>query len=366
MPRRGALPSLALVKILHVVGARPNFMKIAPVMRALEARGADQLLLHTGQHYDPAMSDVFFSDLGLPRPDLSLGIGSGSHAEQTAKVMVGFEKVLQAHRPDRVVVVGDVNSTLACALVAAKLHTPCAHIEAGLRSFDMGMPEEINRVLTDRICDLLLTPSEDADENLRREGAEPARIRLVGNVLIDALRTHLDKARARAPWTGFGQRPGQYAVLTLHRPSNVDDPGVLRALLGALDKVQARIPILFPAHPRTKKAIEALGALPRGLRLLPPLGYLDFLGLLAEARMVLTDSGGLQEETTILGVPCLTLRENTERPVTLTHGTNQLVGRDPARIERAALEVLEGRAKKARIPRYWDGRAGERIADSLL
>lgn len=353
------------MKILHVVGARPNFMKIAPVMRALEARGVEQLLLHTGQHYDPSMSDVFFSDLGLPRPDLSLGVGSGSHAEQTAKVMVGFEEVLTKHRPDRVVVVGDVNSTLACALVAAKLHVPCAHVEAGLRCFDMRMPEEINRVLTDRICDLLLTPSEDADENLLREGAEPARIRLVGNVLIDALRTHLDRARDRAPWKNFGQEARAYALLTLHRPANVDDPAVLRTLLGALDKVQARIPILFPAHPRTQKAIEALGGAPKGLRLLPPLGYLDFLGLLAEARLVLTDSGGLQEETTILGIPCLTLRENTERPVTVTHGTNQLVGRDPARIERAALEILDGRVKKGRIPRYWDGRAGERIADAL-
>lgn len=340
-------------------------MKIAPVMRALEARGVEQLLLHTGQHYDPSMSDVFFSDLGLPRPDLSLEVGSGSHAEQTAKVMVRFEEVLTKHRPDRVVVVGDVNSTLACALVAAKLHVPCAHVEAGLRCFDMRMPEEINRVLTDRICDLLLTPSEDADENLLREGAEPARIRLVGNVLIDALRTHLDRARDRAPWKNFGQEARAYALLTLHRPANVDDPAVLRTLLGALDKVQARIPILFPAHPRTQKAIEALGGAPKGLRLLPPLGYLDFLGLLAEARLVLTDSGGLQEETTILGIPCLTLRENTERPVTVTHGTNQLVGRDPARIERAALEILDGRVKKGRIPRYWDGRAGERIADAL-
>lgn len=353
------------MKILHVVGARPNFMKIAPVMRALERRGAEQLLLHTGQHYDASMSDVFFADLGLPRPDLSLGVGSGSHAEQTAKVMLGFEKVLLMHRPDRVVVVGDVNSTLACALVAAKLHVSCAHIEAGLRSFDMTMPEEINRVLTDRICDLLLTPSEDADENLLREGAEPERIRLVGNVLIDALHLHLDRARAGEPWKKFGQEAGGYAVLTLHRPANVDDPAVLSRLLGALAKVQSRIPILFPAHPRTKRAIEALGGRPTGLRLLPPLGYLDFLGLLAEARMVLTDSGGLQEETTILGVPCLTLRENTERPVTVTHGTNFLVGRDPARIERTALEILDGRVKKAQVPRFWDGRTSERIADTL-
>lgn len=354
------------MKVLHVVGARPNFMKIAPVMRALDERGVDQLLLHTGQHYDPSMSDVFFADLGLPRPDLALGVGSGSHAEQTARVMLGFEEVLLTHRPDRVVVVGDVNSTLACALVAAKLHVPCAHVEAGLRSFDMTMPEEINRVLTDRICDLLLTPSEDADENLLREGTERERIRLVGNVLIDALHTHLERARAGEPWKAFGQEAGSYAVLTLHRPSNVDDPRVLERLLSALEEVQREIPILFPAHPRTRKAIEALGKPPRGLRLLPPLGYLEFLGLMAEARMVLTDSGGLQEETTILGIPCLTLRENTERPVTVTHGTNVLVGRDPARIVAAAREVIEGRQKRPRIPRFWDGKAGERIASALV
>lgn len=354
------------MKLLHVVGARPNFMKIAPVMRALAERGVDQLLLHTGQHYDPSMSDVFFADLGLPRPDLALGVGSGSHAEQTAKVMLGFEKVLLEKRPDRVVVVGDVNSTLACALVAAKLNVPCAHVEAGLRCFDMTMPEEINRVLTDRVCDLLLTPSEDADENLLREGIEPARIRLVGNVLIDALHTHLDRARARAPWAAHGLREGGYAVVTLHRPANVDDRAMLGRLLGALEEVQEEIPLVFPAHPRTHKAIEALDAPPRGLRLLPPLGYLDFLGLVAGARMVLTDSGGLQEETTILGIPCLTLRDNTERPVTVSHGTNVLVGRDPARIVAAAREVLSGRAKTPRTPRFWDGRAAERIAAALL
>jgi UDP-N-acetylglucosamine 2-epimerase (non-hydrolysing) len=353
------------MKVLHVVGARPNFMKIAPVMKALAERGVEQELLHTGQHYDPSMSDVFFADLGLPRPDLSLGVGSGTHAEQTARVMLGFEAVVRDRKPDRIVVVGDVNSTLACALVAAKLHVPCAHIEAGLRSFDMRMPEEINRVLTDRICDLLLTPSEDADQNLLREGTEPERIRLVGNVLIDALHSHLDRARAREPWAAHGQTPGSYAVLTLHRPSNVDDPAVLSRLLSALEEVQRHLPVLFPAHPRTRKALDALGGPPRGLVLLPPLGYLDFLGLTAEARMVLTDSGGLQEETTILGVPCLTLRENTERPITVTHGTNVLVGTDPERIVAEARAVLEGRVKEPRIPRYWDGRAGERIADAL-
>jgi len=353
------------MKILHVVGARPNFMKISPVMKALEGRGVHQELLHTGQHYDPSMSDVFFEDLGLPRPDLHLAVGSGSHAEQTARIMLGFEQVLRERRPDRVVVVGDVNSTLACALVAAKMHVPCAHIEAGLRSFDMRMPEEINRVLVDRLCDLLLTPSEDADENLLREGTPPERIRLVGNVLIDALAAHVDRARAREPWKAHGLQPGGYAVLTLHRPSNVDDPTVLSRLLGAIEEVQREIPVVFPAHPRTKKAIEALGRAPRGLLLLPPLRYLDFLGLTAEARLVLTDSGGLQEETTVLGVPCLTLRESTERPVTVTHGTNQLVGTDPQRIVAATRAVLEGRVKMPRTPRYWDGRAAERIADAL-
>lgn len=353
------------MKVLHVVGARPNFMKIAPVMKALDERGVAQELLHTGQHYDPSMSDVFFADLGLPRPDLSLGVGSGTHAEQTARVMLGFEQVVRDRKPDRIVVVGDVNSTLACALVAAKLHVPCAHVEAGLRSFDMRMPEEINRVLTDRICDLLLTPSEDADENLLREGTEPRRIRLVGNVLIDALHSHLDRARAREPWKAHGQSPGSYAVLTLHRPSNVDDPEVLSRLLSALGEVRRHVPILFPAHPRTRKALDTLGGPPSGLVLLPPLGYLDFLGLTAEAKMVLTDSGGLQEETTILGVPCLTLRENTERPITVTHGTNVLVGTEPERIVAAARAVLEGRVKKPRVPRFWDGKAGERIADTL-
>lgn len=354
------------MKVLHVVGARPNFMKIAPVMRALDRRGVHQELVHTGQHYDPSMSDVFFADLGLPHPDLHLGVGSGSHAEQTARIMLGFEKVLSERRPDLVVVVGDVNSTLACALVAAKMHIPCAHVEAGLRSFDMTMPEEINRVLTDRICDLLLTPSEDADENLLREGTPPERIRLVGNVLIDALAAHVDRGRAREPWRVYGQKPGGYALFTLHRPSNVDDPAVLSRVLGAIEEVQREIPVLFPAHPRTRKAIEALGRTPRGLLLLPPLGYLDFLGLTSAARLVLTDSGGLQEETTVLGVPCLTLRENTERPITVSCGTNELVGTDPQRIVAAARAVLEGRVKTPRTPRFWDGRAAERIADALF
>lgn len=341
-------------------------MKIAPVMEALARRGVEQLLVHTGQHYDVSMSDVFFTDLGMPKPDLFLGVGSGSHAEQTAKVLVGFEQVVQQIRPDVVVVVGDVNSTLACALVSAKMHIPCAHVEAGLRSFDMRMPEEVNRVLVDRISTLLLTPSEDADRNLLREGAEQGRIRLVGNVLIDSLLSHLDRARGQRPWERFGVTPKGYALMTLHRPSNVDDPATLHQLLGAIEQVQRRIPIVFPAHPRTRKKLESLGVVaPKGLRIVEPLGYLDFLGLAAEAKLILTDSGGLQEEATILQVPCLTLRENTERPVTVEEGTNTVVGTDPSRIVAESFAILDGGGKVGRIPRLWDGRAGERIASAL-
>lgn len=341
-------------------------MKVAPVMEALARRGVRQRLVHTGQHYDASMSDVFFEDLGMPKPDLFLGVGSGSHAEQTARVMMSFEKVVSQLRPTRVVVVGDVNSTLACALVAAKTQVPCAHIEAGLRSFDMRMPEEINRVLTDRISDILLTPSEDADRNLLREGAPSSRIHLVGNVLIDSLRQHLDKARARTPWKRFGVEEKGYAVLTLHRPSNVDDPSALSSLLGAIGTIAERIPVVFPAHPRTRKKLDALGVDPAGaLRLAEPMGYLDFLGLASGSRMILTDSGGLQEEATLLGIPCLTLRENTERPITVTEGTNSLVGTDPRRIVEEAMGVLDHGGKAGRIPRLWDGRAAERIADAL-
>lgn len=341
-------------------------MKIAPVMEALARRGVDQQLVHTGQHYDVSMSDVFFTDLGMPKPDIFLGVGSGSHAEQTAKVMMGFERIVEQQRPDVIVVVGDVNSTLACALVAAKMHVPCAHVEAGLRSFDMRMPEEINRVLTDRIASHLLTPSEDADQNLLREGAPRERIHLVGNVLIDSLLSHLDRAKGQRPWERLGVRPKGYALMTLHRPSNVDDPAMLRRLLGAVEQVQRRIPVVFPVHPRTRKKLEALGvATPKGLHLTEPLGYLDFLGLAAEAKFILTDSGGLQEEATILQVPCLTLRENTERPITVTEGTNTIVGTDPGRIVAEASAILDGGGKAGRIPRLWDGKAAERIADAL-
>ena len=359
------------MRIVHVVGARPNFMKVAPVMRALSERAfAEQRLVHTGQHYDAAMSDVFFKDLGLPKPDEYLGVGSGTHAEQTARVMVEFEKVCLRERPDLVVVAGDVNSTVACALDAAKLHIPCAHIEAGLRSNDWQMPEEVNRVVTDRLCHILLTPSPDGDENLLREGTPKERIFRVGNVMIDSLLANLPKARATRCAEAYGIGSEPYAVLTLHRPSNVDDPQALAGIATALEALQNDIQIVFPVHPRTRQRLEAMGLVARleatgRVRLLPPLGYLEFTGLEADCRLMLTDSGGLQEETTALGIPCLTLRDNTERPVTITHGTNQLVGNDPERIVEAVRAALagDGKAKQARIPDLWDGHAAERIAD---
>jgi UDP-N-acetylglucosamine 2-epimerase (non-hydrolysing) len=356
------------MRILHVVGARPNFMKIAPVMKAIARRGlGTQKLVHTGQHYDVAMSDVFFTDLGMPVPDIHLGVGSGSHAEQTAKVMVGFERVCQEERPDLVVVAGDVNSTMACAIDCAKLRIPCAHVEAGLRSFDLDMPEEVNRIITDRICDLLLTPSADGDENLRKEGTPEERIFRVGNVMIDTLREHLPRARQTGAIARLGVRPGEYAVLTLHRPSNVDDRAVLTGLLDAIETIQRDLPVVFPAHPRTLKRFAEFGVDPaarmRGLKLCEPLGYLDFLGVTSQAKLVLTDSGGLQEESTALGIPCLTLRENTERPVTISEGTNTLVGTDPARVVAVARDALAGRGKAGRIPALWDGQASDRIAE---
>ncbi len=346
-------------------------MKVAPVMKAIGRAGfADQRLVHTGQHYDVSMSDVFFSDLGMPLPDVHLGVGSGSHAEQTAKVMVGFEKVCLEEKPRLVVVAGDVNSTMACAIDCAKLRIPCAHIEAGLRSFDLEMPEEVNRIVTDRLCEILLTPSPDADENLRHEGAEASRIFRVGNVMIDTLREHLPKAReTRAPQR-LGLEPGRYAVLTLHRPSNVDDAEVLSGLLDALAEIQRQLPIVFPIHPRTRKRLDEFGfgdtveAL-SGLRLCEPLGYLEFLGLTSQAKLVLTDSGGLQEETTALGIPCLTLRENTVRPITVSEGTNTVVGVDRGRIVAEADRALTGKGKAGRVPALWDGRASERVAEVL-
>jgi UDP-N-acetylglucosamine 2-epimerase (non-hydrolysing) len=359
------------VKILHVVAARPNYMKIAPVMRAVARAGfAEQRLVHTGQHYDPAMSDVFFADLGMPPPDVHLGVGSGTHAEQTGRVMMGFEKVCLDERPDLVMVAGDVNSTMACAIDAAKLRIPCAHLEAGLRSFDLAMPEEVNRIVTDRLCEILLTPSADADENLRREGTAPERVFRVGNVMIDTLLASLPGARAAGSPERLGLRPGGYAVLTLHRPSNVDDAATLGRILDALEAIQRELPVVFPIHPRSRKQLGVLRLESRvasmaGLRLCEPMGYLDFVGLTSQARLVLTDSGGLQEETTALGIPCLTLRENTERPVTVSEGTNTVVGTDPERIVMAAREALAGRGKAGRIPALWDGKTAERVAEVL-
>jgi UDP-N-acetylglucosamine 2-epimerase (non-hydrolysing) len=359
------------VKIVHVVAARPNYMKIAPVMRAVAKAGfAEQILVHTGQHYDPSMSDVFFSDLGMQPPDIHLGVGSGSHAEQTAKVMVGFEKVCLERRPDMVLVAGDVNSTMACAIDAAKLLIPCAHLEAGLRSFDPAMPEEVNRIIVDRISRILLTPSADADENLRSEGTSEDRIFRVGNVMIDTLLSNLDDARATGTPQRLGLPPSGYAVLTLHRPSNVDEPATLGRILGALEAIQRDLPVVFPIHPRTRKQFAAFGldrqvAGMRGLRLCDPLGYLEFLGLMAGSRLVLTDSGGLQEETTALGIPCLTLRENTERPITVSEGTNTIVGTDPERIVTEAQRVLAGAGKEGRTPARPTGRASERVAEVL-
>src|SRR5918997_241440 len=347
-----------MLKVINVVGARPNFMKVAPIVEAMRRRGAEfaPLVVHTGQHYDERMSDAFFRDLGLPAPDVHLGVGSGTHARQTAAVMERFEPVVLGEKPDWVVVVGDVNSTLACALVCAKLGVRVAHVEAGLRSRDRTMPEEINRLLTDQIADLLLTPSPDADRNLLAEGIPPERIRLVGNVMIDSLLKQLVRAGASPVREELGAAGRDYAVVTLHRPSNVDDPAVLRGILSALTRISERLPVVFPIHPRTRKNLDEFGLLKTNkeggrVRLVEPLGYLDFLRLYSGARLVLTDSGGIQEETTALGIPCLTLRENTERPVTVELGTNRVVGTDPERIVAEAESALARDGRKDAPPR---------------
>ncbi len=352
------------MKVLSIAGARPNFMKVAPVMRALSDRGVDASLVHTGQHYDPSMSAAFFADLGMAEPDVHLEVGSASHALQTARVMKRLEPAVEQRRPDLVVVVGDVNSTLAGALVCAKLGVPVAHVEAGLRSFDRTMPEEINRVLTDQVSDLLFTTSPEAEANLVREGVAAERIHFVGNPMIDSLERHLERARESDVIDRLGLGGKSYGLVTLHRPSNVDDPGVLSGVLGALVDVSREIPLVFPAHPRTVKMIRTFGFSGHpSLAVIEPLGYLEFLRLMAGARLVLTDSGGIQEETTVLGVPCLTLRDNTERPITIEMGTNRLVGSDPARIRQEALASLSAARPEAARPPLWDGKAGERIAD---
>ncbi|MGQ9721978.1 MAG: non-hydrolyzing UDP-N-acetylglucosamine 2-epimerase, partial [Candidatus Jordarchaeum sp.] len=396
------------MKIAPLVGAFDEFnlqkksgkerSKGREVKNKIKGKGKDQKegkknvhihysIVHTGQHYDEGMSEFFFRDLGLPEPDIYLGVGSGSHAEQTARIMMAFEKVCLKEKPDLVMVVGDVNSTVACALVAAKLMIPVAHVEAGLRSFDRSMPEEINRLLTDLISDFLFTTCEDANRNLIREGIPKKKIHFVGNVMIDTLRKHLQMAKKSEiiERLGLSEDGGikKYALLTLHRPSNVDDRITLRRIFGALNEIASRIPIIFPIHPRTLRRLQefrlnnlvnyvdfgtkgfneksfdhsGLDKLPRRVLAIPPLGYLDFLCLMSRASLVLTDSGGIQEETTILGIPCLTLRNNTERPITITQGTNCIVGNDPRRIKEKAFDILKNGISRRRIPRYWDGKA---------
>ena len=365
------------IRLLCVVGARPNFMKIAPLMRVFRHRGDrfDARLVHTGQHYDDAMKASFFDQLGIPEPDVDLGVGSGSHAAQTAEIMKRFEPILDQHNTDAVLVVGDVNSTIACALVAAKKKTPVIHVEAGLRSFDRDMPEEVNRVLTDQISDLLFITEPEGKQNLIREGLDADAVHFVGNVMIDTLMANLSKATPAAETlesltqadrilsgAGFG-------VLTLHRPSNVDDPVILRRLLKTVRDLSDQLPLVFPAHPRTRSQIDKCGLADLldgpGIAYMNPLGYLQLLGLMREAKLVLTDSGGIQEETTALGVPCITLRENTERPITVVAGTNTIVGADEDKIRRSFTEIMTNGGKAGRIPELWDGHAAERIADVI-
>ena len=354
-----------MLKILHIVGARPNFPKVAPIMAemARSPQRFTQRLVHTGQHYDERMSAIFFRDLALPQPDIYLGVGSGSHAQQTAKIMLAFEEVVLDERPDWVVVVGDVNSTVACALVCAKLGIKIAHVEAGLRSFDRTMPEEINRLLTDQLADLLFTPSPDADEQLLREGIPAERIQFVGNVMIDSLVAALPLAEHRPTLYELSLQPGGYGLVTLHRPSNVDDPAAFAGIVGALQTIAQELPLVFPVHPRSRQRMLDFGLAidDSRLRLIEPQGYLDFLQLTRHARLVLTDSGGLQEETSFLGVPCLTLRPNTERPITVALGTNRVIGNHPQTIVERALDLMQ-RPMPARpaIP-GWDGQAAARI-----
>jgi len=354
------------VMLIHLVcAARPNFMKVAPLYHALRKEPwACPRIVHTGQHYDPNMSEAFFEDLGLPRPDIFLGVGSGTHAEQTAKVMMSYEGVLLRERPDLVVVVGDVNSTMAATLAAVKLGIQVAHLEAGLRSFDRSMPEEINRLVTDVLADILWTPSQDAVDNLIREGIPPGKIQMVGNIMIDSLEMLREKIEKQDAYRSFGLQAKDYGVVTLHRPSNVDDPATLRRLCGVLSDVAETVPIVFPVHPRTRKRMEESHLLPADstigrLHLPEPINYIRFMNLVFHCAFVVTDSGGIQEETSYLGIPCLTVRENTERPITITHGTNRLCALND--VKRETREILAGRVRKPRTIPYWDGRTAERI-----
>ncbi|MFB0517189.1 MAG: non-hydrolyzing UDP-N-acetylglucosamine 2-epimerase [Candidatus Neomarinimicrobiota bacterium] len=361
-----------MLKIMHVAGARPNFMKIAPIMRTMAKYPGhfEQVLVHTGQHYDFSMSQIFFQDLDLPEPDVYLKIGSGTHAEQTSLVMLAFEPIVQELGPDLVLVVGDVNSTLACTLVCAKLGVAVAHVEAGLRSYDMTMPEEINRVLTDQIATLLFTPSRDADDNLQREGIRPERIHFVGNVMIDSLVVNITKAQQRNIRANINLQDRPYMLATLHRPANVDSPENLRELLSGLSKLTEGIAVVFTMHPRTSKRIDEFGLrdfITRSPNFFPmePQGYLDFLALMNDTTVVLTDSGGVQEETTYLGIPCLTVRPTTERPVTVELGTNRLIGCAQDEIVAAVEAIVNGPKNQGRIPELWDGHAAERIVKVL-
>jgi UDP-N-acetylglucosamine 2-epimerase (non-hydrolysing) len=348
--------------ICNVVGARPNFMKMAPVIAEIRRRGLKQITVHTGQHYDAQMSDIFFESLGMPEPDFCLGVGSGTHAAQTARIMETFEKVCIETQPGLVIVAGDVNSTLACALVATKLSIPVAHVEAGLRSFDRSMPEEINRVLTDHLASLLFTTERSGKENLLREGIPQDRIHFVGNSMIDSLRLHLEQALADTPWLRFSLEPHRYGLVTLHRPANVDDVNAFAEIASALSEISRDLPLLFPVHPRTRQRLDEFGIDLGKVKLVAPLGYTEFLGLMARASLVLTDSGGIQEETTVLGVPCITIRPNTERPITIELGMNRLAGVRKSDVVDAAREALYGK-RNGVLPPLWDGKAATRIVD---
>ena len=352
--------------IIVVVGARPNFMKMAPLYSELKKRNLNTLLVHTGQHYDQNMSNIFFEELGMPKPDIYLGVGSETHAKQTAKIMIDFERVCIENKPQRVIVAGDVNSTIACALVATKLNIPVDHVEAGLRSFDNGMPEEINRILTDRISSLLFTPSKDANTNLINEGINPDSIKLTGNIMIDSLVSNIEKINGKI-LKKLNIKEKQYALVTLHRPSNVDEKNILVGIISALNIISEKIPVVFPLHPRTKNKMKEFNIQNNKTRIIftEPLGYLDFLSLTKNAKLVLTDSGGIQEETTALGIPCLTLRNNTERPITVKEGTNKIIGNTKSKIIEEFNYILSNERQSYKIPKLWDGKTAKRIADII-